>query len=121
MRISHHLLQGYRFLANRQRILFGSRREAVRDLFKTAGGSFALIAGYIIVLREFASATPDVLYDFRRATSPDFQLFATHGELAGYNQGVSMRVHGSKLESQETERRILNAQPSETRIGGGAY
>ncbi|CAJ0581142.1 unnamed protein product, partial [Mesorhabditis spiculigera] len=121
MRLGHELRQGYRFLKNRQRILFGNRSEAVRDLLKTAGGSFVLIAGYIIVLREFGAPTPDVIYDFRKLTSPDFKLFATHGELAEFSLGVSNRVKGVQAESEDLARKVRKAQPAETRIGGGAY
>ncbi|EYC06655.1 hypothetical protein Y032_0074g818 [Ancylostoma ceylanicum] len=118
MRRCLRLLAQWKFLPNRERILFKNRKEAFLDFWKVTGASLLFHVGYAIIIAEFAFPTPDIIYDVKRMISPDFDLFCKYGEKAEYHLELSNRIRTLKREQEVLEYERAMRKPPEARFGG---
>ncbi|WKY01486.1 hypothetical protein Q1695_015470 [Nippostrongylus brasiliensis] len=79
MRSCLRLFSSWKFLPNRDRIFFKDRREAFREYCRLTGANFLVHVAFAAFIAEFAFPTPDIMYDIRRAISPDFDLQNRNG------------------------------------------
>ncbi|VDM71006.1 unnamed protein product [Strongylus vulgaris] len=118
MRQCFRLLSSWKFLPNRDRILFKNKREAFRDYWRITGASFLFHIAYAIVIAEFAFPTYDIIYDIKRKISPDFDLFCQYGDKAEYRLELSNRIRSLQREQERLEYERATVKPPEARFGG---
>ncbi|VDO19260.1 unnamed protein product [Heligmosomoides polygyrus] len=119
MRRCLRLLSSWKFLPNRDRILFKDRKEALREFWRISGASLIFHIGFACLLfREFAFPTPDIVYDIKRRISPDFDLYCRFGEKAEFHLDLSNKVRMFKKGEQIIEKDKETRQSPEARFGG---
>ncbi|KAK6744878.1 hypothetical protein RB195_011538 [Necator americanus] len=112
------LTSSWKFLPNRDRILFKDKKEAFWDYWKVTGASLLFHIGYALVIVEFAFPTPDIIYDVKRLISPDFDLYCQYGDKAEYRLELSNRIRSLQKEQERMKYEDAVRKPPEARFGG---
>ncbi|VDL73934.1 unnamed protein product [Nippostrongylus brasiliensis] len=118
MRSCLRLFSSWKFLPNRDRIFFKDRREAFREYCRLTGANFLVHVAFAAFIAEFAFPTPDIMYDIRRAISPDFDLYCRHGDKAVFSLELSNQVRMFKAEQERVEHDRATRRSPEARFGG---
>ncbi|CAD6188602.1 unnamed protein product [Caenorhabditis auriculariae] len=99
-----------KFLPNRERIIYKTRGEAVRDFFKVSGFNLSWQLLLAVVIVEFGFPTPDIVYDIKRVISPDFDLYCRSGNLVDFQLDFENRLRAVKKEEVRSFEQSDNAK-----------
>ncbi|PIC13933.1 hypothetical protein B9Z55_027506 [Caenorhabditis nigoni] len=112
------LNKNWRFLPNRERIVFKNRKEAFFDFVKVSGANLIWQIGLAVIVLEFAFPTPDIVYDIKRLISPDFDLFCKSGNLVDFEMAFENKFRSIRREEVRSLEQYTNAKGPEAKFGG---
>ncbi|XGW14977.1 hypothetical protein V3C99_000898 [Haemonchus contortus] len=118
MRPLSRLLSSWKFLPNRERIVFKSQKAAFREFWKVVGVNLVVCIGFAAFIVEFAFPTPDMVYDWRRKISPDFDLYCRFGEKAEFDLDISHKVSYFKYREKKDKHEHDMQKSPVARFGG---
>ncbi|CAR99022.1 Protein CBG26019 [Caenorhabditis briggsae] len=112
------LSKNWKFLPNRERIVFKNRKEAFFDFVKVSGANLIWQIGLAVIVLEFAFPTPDIVYDIKRLISPDFDLFCKSGNLVDFEMAFENKFRSIRREEVRSLEQYTNAKGPEAKFGG---
>ncbi|CCD71229.1 uncharacterized protein CELE_F44E2.9 [Caenorhabditis elegans] len=112
------LSKNWKFLPNRERIVFKNKKEAFFDFVKVSGANILWQIGLAVLVLEFAFPTPDIVYDLKRLISPDFDLFCKSGNLVDFEMDFENKLRSIRREEIRSLEQYTNAKSPEAKFGG---
>ncbi|CAI5446380.1 unnamed protein product [Caenorhabditis angaria] len=108
----------WKFLPNRERIVYKNRKEAFFDYAKVSGANIIWQLGLAVLVLEFGFPTPDIVYDLKRLISPDFDLFCKTNDLVDFQLDFENKLRAVQREEVRSYEQSINAKSPEHKFGG---